>query len=407
MNNIVILGSSPAVVSIIEQIRAQDQTCAVTLISWDGYYPYRRDMFAPLLAKQIIPEHVFVQTKEFFARNNVAVVLDKKISRINIKRKTIFTEDNEHFDYEVLMITDTPENRYPAIKGTTKERIFGFKKLKDIEQLAQDLSLVDTVAVHSDHWSGLQAAVALTGSKKEVLVIASENNFISDHFDEEVAQWLIGRFDDIGVSVIRGNPLTEVLGDKDAKAIRLKSGKVFATDVNIFVDMDEDLRLFSGTGLQMATGIYVDQQFRTNIKSIFALDQACCPRDAAMRTGSMNTPAVLEAQAKSAVAAIYGQEVPFEWPVIAQSITWDGLNLTVAGQTPHSEAVEVRRTFDQEAGKYKALYVQDNRVIGAVLINENSQEPAIMRMIKDKVPITVAEATGEQENIAVDASNPQ
>ena len=53
-----------------------------------------------------------------------------------MKRKKIFTDDKEQIDYDVLVVTDTPENRFPDIKGVNKAGVFGFKKLKDIEEIS-------------------------------------------------------------------------------------------------------------------------------------------------------------------------------------------------------------------------------------------------------------------------------
>ena len=240
-----------------------------------------------------------------------------------------------------------------------------------------------------------------------MLVIASENNFISEHFEEDAAQWLVGRFEEIGVRIIRGNPLTEILGDGDAKAVRLKSGKVFATDIVIFVEMDEDLRLFSGSELQMASQIYVDRSFRSNIKSIFALDLVGLSQETALDINLVNEPALLEAQAKTAVGAIYGQDVPFHVPVVPQTLKWEGFDLTVIGQTVRGEGVEVRQTFDRETGKYRALYIKGNRVVGAILVNEDSQARTWKEEIERGESIDIGGASEEREHTAVEAHNPE
>ena len=178
MKRIVILGSSAAGVKAIEDIRASGPESEITLIAFDGHYPYYRDTFAPYIAKEIDAPKVFCKAKEFYVKNNVNVILDKKLSRINAKRRIICMEDKERIEYDILIVTDTPENQFPDIKGTNKTGIYGYKKLKCIDQLFNAVPLIDTVAVQSDSFTGLQAAAALVKRGKEVIFITSENGFI-------------------------------------------------------------------------------------------------------------------------------------------------------------------------------------------------------------------------------------
>ncbi|VAX35450.1 hypothetical protein MNBD_UNCLBAC01-1190, partial [hydrothermal vent metagenome] len=46
MKKIVIFGSSPEVVSVIENVRSQDQESEIILISVDGHYPYQPNLFS-------------------------------------------------------------------------------------------------------------------------------------------------------------------------------------------------------------------------------------------------------------------------------------------------------------------------------------------------------------------------
>jgi len=44
-----------------------------------------KGIIAAMLAKEIAPEQVFSKAKDFYAQNNVNVILDRKIARINVK----------------------------------------------------------------------------------------------------------------------------------------------------------------------------------------------------------------------------------------------------------------------------------------------------------------------------------
>ncbi len=387
MKRIVLLGCSAAGVKIIEQIRAHDCESEITIISFDGYYPYSRQVFASVIAGEIPFEKVYCRDKDFYEKNNVNVLLDKIISRINIKRRTIFTEDKEQIDYDVLVVGETPENRFPpSIKGTGKAGVFGYKKLKDIDQIVNDLPLKDSIVIQSKSFSGLQAAVAFAKRNKEILLISSQEDFLGKHFSGDMMQWILNRFEELGLRVIRENGISEVLGDKDAKAVRLRSGKVYSAQVVIIGETDEDLRLFLNSDLQMGKKINVDDRYRTNIESIFAVDQVVVQGSSEPITPSL----VLEEQGSSVAAAITDQEHAAEVPVLSWDLVIEGLTISALGQTELKHNRTVQQDFDRESGKYEALYFENNCLIGAILVNTENKKGEYLRMISEKGSIEPA-----------------
>jgi len=387
MKKIVILGSSAAGAKAIEEVRRTDPSSEITVIAFDGHYPYRRDAFASFIANEIEPKDVFCRSMDFYERHRVNVILDKTISRVNLKRRKILTEEKEQIDYDTLIVTDTPENRFPDIRGTHKDGVFGYRKLKDIDQIVNILPLIETVAVQSDSFSGLQAALAFVKRKKETILISSEDSFLNRHFEAETLEWLMGAFEEKGLRIMRASAISEILGDRDAKAVRLQSGKVFAAEVVLFGETDEDLRLFSNSDLKVNGKINVDAQCRTNIAGVFAVDQAC-----SLSVSDPVTPlSVLEEQGKAVAAAVSGEEQPICWPVRLRHLNTERLAITVLGETKVSEEIEVRRAFNRESGAYEGLYTDNNRLVGAVLINNEGKKSELLRSINEKTDIGPAQ----------------
>ena len=374
MKRIVILGSSAAGAKMIEEVRRTDSSSEITIIAFDGHYPYRRDVFAPFISKEIIPENVFYRSKDFYEQHNVNIVFDQKISRINFKRKKIFTEDKKQIDYDVLVVSDTPENRYPDIKGTNKENIYGYKKLKDIEGIVNALPVVKTVVIQSNSFAGLEVALSFIKRGKEVILISSEESFLITHFETEMVEWLIKKFEEKGLRIIQGNAISEILGDKAAKAVRLQTGKVFSAEVILFVETNEDLRLFSGSLLKVGENIEVNPEFKADAQDVFVVDQSC-----SLSGSEPVTPLlVLEEQGEMVAAAINGQERVFSMPLCIWSQNIEGLAITVLGRIDES-GVTVNHAFDQESGTYRGLYTKDKCLVGAVLVNTEDKRDELLR----------------------------
>ncbi len=385
--NIVILGGSPAGVKIIEEIRQHDSSADISIISFDGHYPNKRDAFTSFIGKETTPTEVFYKSKDFYEKNNVNVVLDKKISRINLRRKKIFMENKEQIDYDILVITDTSENRFPNIKGTNKGNVFGYKKLGDVDKIVNALPIIKTVVIQSDSFSGLQAAASFVKREKEVILVSSEHDFLGRHFSGEALDWLVGQFEVKGLRIMRASTISEILGDKEAKAIKLGSGKVFASEVILFMETDEDLRLFSGLETCAGQKIDVDDSFKAKgIEGLFVADQVC-----SLSEKEPVTPlVVLEEQGKKIAAVIAGKDLELALPTDLQSFKMEDLAVTIIGQVQEREGIVINQVFDQESGRYKRFYLEDNCLIGAVLMNSEDEVQDILRKINEKVVFEAA-----------------
>lgn len=400
MKRIVILGGSAAGIKVIEEIRRTDSSSEITIISFDGHYPYKRDAFAPFIAKDIAPENVFCRPKDFFDQNKAQIILDKKISRINLKRKKIFMEDKEQIDYDILIVTDTPENRYPDIKGTTKENVYGYKKLKDIDRMVNDLSIVKTVAIQSNSFAGLQAAVSFNKRGKEVILVTAKDDFLNRHFEPDVVNWITTQLEEKGLRIMQDNCVMEILGDKEAKAVRLQSGKVFSAEIVLFTETDEDLRIFTGSDFKIGKAIQVDNKFQTNIEGVFAVDQTCN-----QRVSEPVTPvSILEVQGEIVAAVINGQDRGYELPIYCGNTRTDGLVITIVGDIEDSQAA-VQKSFDSETATYTAIYRKDNRLIGAILVNKDEEIDGILNCIHQKTDIPVVEPGNIEDAAGIVSEN--
>jgi nitrite reductase (NADH) large subunit len=225
-----------------------------------------------------------------------------------------------------------------------------------------------------------------------------------------VLPWLTGLIEETGIRLMQENTITEILGDKEVKAIRSGEGKVFSTQVILFGEMNEDLRLFADTGLQMDKKINVDLRFKTNIESIYAVDQVCKQNSyqQMVLTEPVTPPEVIEDQAKVVAAAIAGQEQESSSLVLTWEIEIKGLTLTFIGQTELNEGRSLRRTFNQESGKYTGIYLENNCVVGAVLVNTQDEKDKFVRLTREKGQIEpeIVQLSSGEKGIAQDGNHP-
>ncbi|HLD69841.1 MAG TPA: FAD-dependent oxidoreductase [Candidatus Omnitrophota bacterium] len=329
MKKIIVIGNSIAGVKALETIRGFDAESDLTIFALDGFYPYNRELFVDYFLKKIKESKLSYKPKEFYEQNRINVILQRQISRINFKNKRIFTPEKDQIDFDILIIADTHQVKFPDIKGTSKTGVFALRKLSDLKKIIAALPFVETIVIETNSPQGFRMADAFKKAGKEVIVVLPSPiiNFrhSEEHSDEESHPKEILRFaqndekalfpntlvitqklEQTGIQVILDSSIAEILGEAEVKAIRLKSGKVLAAEMLVFTDTPPDLRLFNDTGLEMGEKIWVDSSFKTNLEGVFALDHAAQLKEESLNQFDPTAMSYLEEAGKTAASNIAG-----------------------------------------------------------------------------------------------------
>ncbi len=273
MKKILILGSSIAGVKAIEEIRRFEPDCAATIVT-DGAYPYDRGLFAPVLAKEVDYKKIFYKPNDYYEKNRINVVVGQKITRINLKKCKVTAEDKQTFEGDCLIVTDAPSYKLPEIRGVNKNGVYALQQLTELDQILDFLPLIDAVVIQSDSSRGASIAAAFLKRDKEVIWVVSSGQVAQDLLAADTTGQLSGAAKENKLRVVAANPISEILGEGDVKAIRLKSGKVLAAQIIIFPDAPVDFKLLTDPSVTVDGKIRVNEQFQTGVEGVFALDAA-------------------------------------------------------------------------------------------------------------------------------------
>lgn len=303
MKKILVLGSSIAGVKAIEEIRRFEPDCEATILT-DGEYPYDRGLFAPVLAKEVDYKKIFYKPNDYYEKTRINVVVGQEIARINLKKYKVTTEDKQAFDGDVLIVTDAPGYKLPEIKGVNKNGVYTFQQLTDLNQILDFLPLIDTVVIQSDSNRGASIAAAFLKRDKEVIWVVLSDQVAQDLLNADTTGKLAVAAQKNILRVVAGNSIAEILGEGDVKAVRLKSGKVLATQIIIFPDAPVDFKLLTDPAVTTDGKIRVNEQFQTGIEGVFALDAASVSTDPNQESAGFLLVTVLEQQGAAVAAAL-------------------------------------------------------------------------------------------------------
>ena len=262
MTRIVIIGNSAAGFSCCEALIKYSGDYEITVISEETALPYKRNLLIDYLSGNIQESELFFCTADFYEKNRVRFLKNSKAIRLDSRKQQVVLKDNK-ISYDYLVISTGTKVNIPDIPGNSKDGVYAFYALEDIQKVRQQLILGDTVCVAGDADLCLRLSQAIVAKEKQAKIISSPKpeSFIAT----EKAEWL----ENLEVS--------EIIGEgAELKALKLNNGKVIGTSLVMFVgNYLPNTDFLKESGIKADEGyIRVDEAMRTNIENIFACGSA-------------------------------------------------------------------------------------------------------------------------------------
>lgn len=366
----VIVGQSVTAIKFIEQLRLEDQESEVSVIAFDKHLPAFPEKFLELISHRIQRNKVVYQNENFYRNLRVEFISEKKISRINFSRRTVFFEDKSRLDADVIIIAGAEKACFPDIKGANKSGVFSMHNYQQVNDLVNMINRIDTIVIESQTLAGVLMAQALMIQEKEVILCIPSDCIAPDVFCRGISDLLILLLEQQGVRIIRNATVREVLGEQDAKAARLSIGKVIAAEVVIFPDAPADMRFYERGGLKVQDRIVVDEYLRTNCDGVFAVDEMSCgflPLADRERFRQDQVKRLLAALQQKTLEKGEDLNISFQFEI-------SGHNITVIGRLAVPDSTIFFKNNEQ-GFLGQQIVLENNVVQGVVLIdNENRFE---------------------------------
>ncbi len=420
MKQFIIIGNSAAGIACVEAIRQRDKTAKILVFSDEGYSSYCRCLISYYLAGEVKEEKIWYRTDNFYKTNNVELLLNKKVERVDPKKSRIICADKSQFSYDALLIATGGHPKFPQIPGIKKDGVFGFRTLKDTKEIQDLLVVAKAACVLGGGLVGLKGAYGLKKRNIEVKVIVKSKQVLSQMLDFTAASLVQKRLEENGIEILLGQDAIEIIGNGDIKAIKLDSGKVLGTSLVIAAKgVEPNIDLVKDTEIKVREGIVVNNLMQTNIANIYTAGDVCESFDLTLGEPAINAlwPVAVE-QGKIAGANMAGENINYDGSLGMNSIEFFGLPVIslgiykinpvrkdMSGDTKFSNGVkeqtpgfEELKALDSKDNIYKKLLLKDNVLVGAVLVGDIKSSGVFLRMIKERINVLPFKDKLMQEN---------
>jgi nitrite reductase (NADH) large subunit len=354
----------------------------VTVFGTEPHPNYNRILLSPVLAGEMTLDDIVINDRAWYAKHDVTLHLGKTIIRIDRKRRIVAADDGTETSYDRLLLATGSSAVKLPIPGNDLKNVVTYRNIGDTQSMIEISRTAKRAVVIGGGLLGLEAANGLALRGMQVTVVHVMPWLMERQLDQNAARTLQSALEARGVMFRLEASTAEIIGvDGKVSAITFKSGEQIETDLVVMaVGIRPNVWLAESCGLQINRGIVVDDTLQTYDPRIYAVGECVAHRGV-----SYGLVAPLYDMAK--VCATHLAEVGSHYyigTVPSTRLKVTGVDVFSAGNfmgTKTSEAIVLK---DPRKGVYRKLVIENNLLIGSVLIGDTSAATQYVDMIAAK-----------------------
>jgi len=381
-----IIGSGVAGYNALKELLTLRPKAKIVMITSDRYYPYDRPPLSKdYLKGKIDKEMLFFEPEDFYKRDNLEVILKKKVEKIDTEDKIAILEDGDNISFNKALIATGGSPRKLGINGENLRGVHYLRTLDDADGIKSEISKGKNAVIIGGGFIGIEVASSLTMLGVRATVIEVMPYIWSTFVDEKISIFIQKYFETKGVQFILNESVKEIEGDERVKAVVLNSGKKLNADfVVIAVGIKPNVEIAQQSGINVNNGIVVNEYLQTNHPDIYAAGDVANILDPISgkrrRIEHWNNA---EYSGKLAARNMLGRNESYNFISSIWSDIFD-LHIESAGDTRDYDEYIIRGKFQLEKPKFSVIYIKGGVVKGYLAINRNVKELVSLNKLVQK-----------------------
>jgi len=174
-SSIIIIGGGAAGLAAADMLRRDGYHGPVTMISADSAPPCDRpNLSKDFLAGTAPEEWIQLRPPEWYSERKIDLVLNSRVTSLDMTRKTISTEDGKTYAYGALLLATGADPVKLPLEGANPSQVFHLRSLADSKAIVAKATSAKQVVVVGASFIGLEVAASLRGKGIAVHVVAPE-----------------------------------------------------------------------------------------------------------------------------------------------------------------------------------------------------------------------------------------
>lgn len=382
---LLVVGNGMTGLKFIEELLARAPgRFEITIVGEEREPAYNRILLSQLLSGEIEPPACEMRPEQWYRAAGVTLLLGLRVIAIDTKAHSAATSDGNVLSYDVCVVATGSEPIRLNVPGAGLTGIHVFRSLGDADTLQGIASREEKIVVIGGGLLGIETAYGLKRSGADVTLVHLMDRLMERQLDPQAAKILLRSIEDLGIKVRLLHETAEFEGHGRVESVLFKSGeRIAASAVVMAIGIRANMALAAGSRLKVNRGICVDDRMRTSNRKVFAIGE--CAEHLGTCYGLVEP---CYEQAKVAAAVIAGcPDAAFSPMSLTVNLKVSGVPVFSAGEIDET-GFEHITLHHKSSGMYRKFVVDDDVLVGAVLIGDTADAPWYRDLIRNRTNIS-------------------
>ncbi len=380
---LVVVGNGMAGMRTVEELlKIAPDLYDISVFGDEPYPNYNRIMLSPVLANEQTIDDIILNTREWYAQNNIQLYTNARVNKIDRKNRIVYAEDGTSAEYDRLLIATGSKPFMPPIPGKELAGVIGYRDIKDTNEMIATAKLHKHAVVIGGGLLGLEAANGLKIQGMDVTVVHKNAWLLEKQLDQTAGAMLQKNLADKGLKFLLNKNTAQLHGDKHGriKSVSFSDGVEIPADLVVMaVGIRPNFALAESAGIHCDKGIVVNDTMQTFDPRVYAVGECVAHRGISY---GLVAPLFEMAKVCATHLANFGIGL-YKGSVTSTKLKVTGIDLFSAGDFSGGEDTEEIVLHDAVGGVYKKLVIKNDKIIGSVLYGDTTDGSWYFQMLRD------------------------
>ncbi len=369
---IIIIGTGLAGYNLAREFRKVDDKTGLVLITQDDGAFYSKPMLSNALAKQKAPDDLPMGDATKMQNDlNARIITRQQVSSIDTQNQQVALDNGEQLGFSKLVLAVGANPFQFPMEGDATGDVLTVNNLDDYRAFRTKLEGKKSVAIIGPGLIGCEFANDLAANDYQVNVIGPDEAPISTLLPTAAGQALQAALTALGVNWHLQKTVSAINNSDSGYELTLSDGQTIQADVVLSaIGLRANIALAKAAGLECNRGIVVDRHLKTSADNVYALGDCA-------EVSGLVLPFVmpLMQSARALAATLSGKLTQVSYPAMPVMIKTPALATVVS---PPEQAAQGEWQIEKTEQGVKALYLQDESLLGFVLMGDAVSEKPVL-----------------------------
>lgn len=383
---LVMVGNGMAGVRTLEELlKLAPDLYEITVFGSEAVPNYNRILLSPVLAGEQRFEEIILNDRTWYHERGIRLHLGNPVVRIDRRAREVHAADGTVARYDrLLLATGSTPIRLP-VSGANLPGVLGYRDIADTEAMIAAAAKYRHAVVIGGGLLGLEAANGLQARGMAVTVLHLAPWLMERQLDATAAALLQRSLEQRGLKFRLAAATQALLAESENPAarvsgVRLADGSQIPAELVVMaVGIRPNDTLAREAGLHCDRGVVVDDTMMTFDPRIYAVGECVSHRGVAY---GLVAPLFEQAKVGANHLAEFGI-ARYRGSTLSTKLKVTGVDVFSAGNFLGGADTDEIVLLDKKAGVYKKLVLQENKLVGAVLVGDTVDSSWYLQLLKE------------------------